>query len=65
MDRAVDTALKTLPQEQREVIVLRVWGQMTFEEAAAALDIPVNTAASRYRYGLARLRQQLQPLGKE
>ena len=62
---AIQTALRDLPVEQREIIVLRVWGQMTFEEAAGALDIPVNTAASRYRYGLAKLKERLQPLPKE
>jgi len=62
---ALESALKDLPQEQREVIVLRVWGQMTFEEAAAALEIPGSTAASRYRYGLAKLRERLKPLAKE
>jgi RNA polymerase sigma-70 factor (ECF subfamily) len=62
---ALESALDDLPDEQREIIVLRVWGQMTFEEAAAALDISVNTAASRYRYGLAKLRDRLAPLPKE
>jgi RNA polymerase sigma-70 factor (ECF subfamily) len=62
---ALETALKELPQEQREVIVLRVWGQMTFEEAAAALEISTNTAASRYRYGLAKLRERLKPLAAQ
>jgi RNA polymerase sigma-70 factor (ECF subfamily) len=62
---AIQSTLQELPDEQREVIVLRVWGQMTFDEAAAALDIPANTAASRYRYGLARLKERLQPLAKE
>ena len=62
---ALQSALRELPDEQREIIVLRVWGQMTFEEAAAALEIPVNTAASRYRYGLAKLKERLQPLEKE
>ena len=58
-------ALESLAPEQREVIVLRIWGQMTFEEAAAALEISPNTAASRYRYGLAKLKEQLAPLPKE
>ena len=62
---ALQSALDELPIEQREIIVLRVWGQMTFEEAAAALDISPNTAASRYRYGLAKLKERLQPLAKE
>jgi RNA polymerase sigma-70 factor (ECF subfamily) len=62
---ALEEALRELPDEQREIIVLRVWGQMTFEEAAAALEISPNTAASRYRYALAKLKEQLQPLRKE
>jgi RNA polymerase sigma-70 factor (ECF subfamily) len=62
---ALQAALETLPDEQREIIVLRVWGQMTFEEAAAALEISPNTAASRYRYGLAKLKDRLQGLPKE
>jgi RNA polymerase sigma-70 factor, ECF subfamily len=61
----LQSALQELPAEQREIIVLRVWGEMTFEEAAAALGIPANTAASRYRYGLAKLKERLQPLAKE
>ena len=62
---ALQSAIQELPVEQREIIVLRVWGQMTFEEAAAALDISPNTAASRYRYGLAKLKERLEPLAKE
>jgi RNA polymerase sigma-70 factor (ECF subfamily) len=65
MGLAIQAALRELPAEQREIIVLRIWGQMTFEEAALALDIPVNTAASRYRYGLAKMKERLQPLAKE
>jgi RNA polymerase sigma-70 factor (ECF subfamily) len=52
---ALQSALGRLPQEQREVIVLRVWGQMTFEEVAGVVGVSPNTAASRYRYGLAKL----------
>jgi RNA polymerase sigma-70 factor (ECF subfamily) len=62
---ALQSALAELPVEQREIMVLRVWGQMTFEEAAATLDISPNTAASRYRYALAKLKERLQPLAKE
>jgi RNA polymerase sigma-70 factor (ECF subfamily) len=56
---ALEAALQELRPEQREVIVLHIWGQMTFDETAAALDISPNTAASRYRYGLARLKERL------
>jgi RNA polymerase sigma-70 factor (ECF subfamily) len=59
---ALQSALADLPVEQREVVVLRVWGRMTFEEAAVVLEISPNTAASRYRYGLAKLKSRLQPL---
>ena len=54
---ALESALKTLPAEQREVVVLKIWGELTFEEAAAVIGISPNTAASRYRYGLEKLRE--------
>lgn len=62
---ALQAALSELPEEQREIVVLRVWGQMTLEEAALALDVSINTAASRYRYALAKLKVRFQPLAKE
>ena len=49
-------ALALLPRRQREVVVLRIWGQLTFEEAAEVIGVSPNTAASRYRYGLAKLK---------
>lgn len=52
-------SLLALPEEQREVVILHVWGGLSFEETAAALGIPANTAASRYRYALAALRKLL------
>jgi RNA polymerase sigma-70 factor, ECF subfamily len=52
-------ALVRLPQEQREVIVLKIWHEYTFEEIGALLDISPNTAAGRYRYGLQKLRLHL------
>jgi RNA polymerase sigma-70 factor (ECF subfamily) len=58
-------ALGELPEEQRAVVHLKLWGEMTFEEIAAALDISPNTAASRYRYALDKLRGQLRPLYDE
>jgi len=56
----LQSALSELPDEQREVILLHIWAQMSFEEVGAALDISPNTAASRYRYGLSKLREQFQ-----
>jgi RNA polymerase sigma-70 factor (ECF subfamily) len=57
---AIEKAMRDLPPEQREVVVMKVWGEMTLEEMAAVLEIPVNTAASRYRYALGKLRELLQ-----
>ncbi|MEX0331632.1 MAG: RNA polymerase sigma factor [Puniceicoccaceae bacterium] len=50
-------ALQQLPREQREVLVLKVWGDQTFESIGTTLDISPNTAASRYRYGLEQMRR--------
>jgi RNA polymerase sigma-70 factor, ECF subfamily len=58
-------ALGELPEEQRAVVHLKLWEGLTFEEIADALEIPPNTAASRYRYGLDKLRGQLRPLYEE
>src|SRR5262249_40751142 len=61
----LDLALGELPPEQRAVVHLKLWEDLTFEQIAAALDIPLNTAASRYRYGLDKLRALLRPLYEE
>jgi RNA polymerase sigma-70 factor (ECF subfamily) len=55
--RLLQEAMKSLAPIHRDVITLKVWGGLTFEEIAATLDIPANTAASRYRYGLEELRK--------
>ena len=52
-------------KEQRAVAHLKLWGGLTFEEIAAALEIPPNTAASRYRYALDKMRGRLRPLYEE
>ncbi|MGC6427051.1 MAG: RNA polymerase sigma factor [Akkermansiaceae bacterium] len=51
--------LKTLPKKFSEVITMKLWGERTFAEIGEALDISLNTAASRYRYGLEALRKHL------
>ena len=63
--RLIEAALGRLPVAQREVLVMKIWGGLTFPQIAAALDIPPDTAASRYRYALAKLREELaeQPSG--
>jgi RNA polymerase sigma-70 factor (ECF subfamily) len=59
------TALAGLPEEQRAVVHLKLWEGLTFGEIAGALDISPNTAASRYRYGLDKMRGRLRPLYEE
>ena len=58
-ERAAMSCLARLPVEQREVIILKIWHGYTFGEIAELLDIPANTAAGRYRYGLQKMKLQL------
>ena len=62
---ALMEALGDLPLEQRAVVHLKLWEGLTFEAIAEALDLSPNTAASRYRYGLDKLRERLRPLYDE
>lgn len=58
-DEQLQAALARLPGEQREIVVLKIWGELTFEQIARSLEISPNTAASRYRYALEALRRTL------
>jgi RNA polymerase sigma-70 factor (ECF subfamily) len=55
----IQEAMSKLQEVYREVVTLKTWGGLTFAEIAEALEIPANTAASRYRYGLEELRKAL------
>jgi RNA polymerase sigma-70 factor (ECF subfamily) len=57
--RILVEGLKSLPKKFSEVITMKLWGERTFAEIGEALDISLNTAASRYRYGIEALRKQL------
>ena|SRR5947209_1751904 len=57
--RQLVAALDLLPVEQREVLTLKIWNELTFAEIASALGISQNTAASRYRYALTALKKHL------
>lgn len=63
--RELSAALGELPEDQRAVVHLKLWEGLTFDEIASVLEIPLNTAASRYRYGLDKLRGWLRPLYEE
>jgi len=55
----LDAAMAELPDEQREMIVLHVQSKLPFREIARLREISINTAMSRYRYGLDKLRSIL------
>jgi RNA polymerase sigma-70 factor (ECF subfamily) len=56
---ALQEALAALPELQREAVIMRIWSGMTLEEVADATRVSINTAASRYRYGLEKLRDEM------
>jgi RNA polymerase sigma-70 factor, ECF subfamily len=61
-ERAAMRCLAELPVEQREAVVLKIWNQYTFEEIGGLLEISPNTVAGRYRYGLQKIKNQLEGL---
>jgi RNA polymerase sigma-70 factor (ECF subfamily) len=58
----VREALRTLPPNQREAVVLAYWGGMTADQIARRSKIPLGTAKSRIRLGIARMRDQIGPV---
>jgi RNA polymerase sigma-70 factor, ECF subfamily len=57
--RTVWAALRSLPPEQAEVVVLKIWEEMTFAQIGEVLDLSPHTAASRYQYAMAKLTSRL------
>ena len=57
--KALTAAVAGLPEEQREVVLLRLKADMKFRDIAKLQEISINTVLSRYRYGLERLRSLL------
>jgi RNA polymerase sigma-70 factor (ECF subfamily) len=62
---AVAAAMAALPEEQRAVVHLKLWEELSFSEIGWVLDLSPNTAASRYRYALDKLQSQLRSLYEE
>lgn len=56
------TALEQLPYEQREVLVLRYFGDLKFKAIAKSQGVSINTVQGRYRYGLEKLRSLLEEI---
>lgn len=51
------SAIETLPETLREVLILKIWGDLSFPAISQLIGIPAATATSRYRYALERLRE--------
>lgn len=62
---ALAQAMSELPPDQRAIVHLKLWEERTFSEIAQILAISPNTAASRYHYGLDKLRERLRPVYDE
>jgi RNA polymerase sigma-70 factor (ECF subfamily) len=58
--RTAQRLLAALPEEQREVVVLRVWGGLTLQETSDVTGRPVTTVFRRYRTGLAAIREGME-----
>lgn len=52
-------SVESLSEKLREVIVMKIWGGLTFAQIAEVLKVSQNTAASRYRYALEQLQKKL------
>lgn len=59
----VGRALAGLPVEQRVVLVLRFWRELSLQEIAERLGLPLGTVKSRLHYGLRTLRSTIEPAG--
>ncbi|MCJ7612882.1 MAG: RNA polymerase sigma factor [Candidatus Aminicenantes bacterium] len=58
--KTIERALAELPDEQKEVIILKVYQGFSFREIAGICRLSTATAASRYRYGMQKLRSSLE-----
>ena len=57
--QALLRAVQQLPKEQGEVLSLKIWSELTFEEISRTLELSLNTVASRYRYALQKLKDSV------
>jgi RNA polymerase sigma-70 factor (ECF subfamily) len=60
VNQSIRKLIEELPEEQREVIVLRMYGDLSFKEIADITSVSINTALGRMRYGLINLRKMIQ-----
>jgi RNA polymerase sigma factor (sigma-70 family) len=62
-EKNVKELVKRLPEEQREVLIMRHWGDMSFKEIADITGVSINTALGRMRYALSNLRKMMEQQG--
>ena len=55
----IEEVIRKLPAEQREVLHMKIYEDKTFSEIGEMIGVPVNTAASRYRYAMNKLKEML------
>jgi RNA polymerase sigma-70 factor (ECF subfamily) len=55
----LEQAVRALPDEQREVLTLKIDGELTFAQIAQVMEVSISTAASRYQYALRKLKTSL------
>lgn len=60
VDAPILAALASLPGPQKEVIILKVYQDFSFKDISGIVGVSINTAASRYRYGIEKLRALLE-----
>lgn len=56
----IEEALRQLTDEQRQIVVMRIWGELTFPQIADVLSISPSTADTRYRAALKRIHHELE-----
>ena len=59
--QAARQVLLELPLSEREVVILRIWGQMTLHEASAVTGRAVSTLHDQYQAAIEKLRQRMMP----
>ncbi len=59
-EQGVQQIIDRLPEEQREVVVMRIYGEMSFKEISDTTGVSINTALGRMRYALINMRRMIQ-----
>ena len=63
--KSLEGSLAELPRDQQIAVQLRLWEGLSFSEIGDTIGVSTNTAASRYRYGIEKLRESLRPVYNE